>query len=134
MFTKKSGELAEEAVGAETEAPAEVVAAVEVLEGELAEADEGGENALVFQRAGGEDGLSALLEEGELLGAADVRQVALVQLDDDRHAFGVEPVLAQVVPEVGEGVVHRAGLGDARVGDEGDAVDALEDDAPRGVV
>src|SRR5215475_7968478 len=102
MFTKKSGELAEEALGGETEAPAEVVAAIEILEGELAEADEGGEHALVVQRAGGEDGLAALLEEGELLGAADVRQVALVQLHDDRHALGIEPVLAQVVAQVGE--------------------------------
>src|SRR5262249_46782966 len=134
MFTKKSGELAEEAVGGETEAPAEIVAAIELLEGELAEADEGGEDALVVQRAGGEDGLAALLEEGQLLGTADGRQGALVQLDDDRHALRVEPVLAQVVPEVRERVVHRAGLGDPRVGHEGDAVDTLEDDAPRGVV
>ena len=76
-------------------------------------------------------GLSAACRSRDRRG---VRQIPLVVLDDERHAAEVVAVLGHVVVQVLHRFLIRFHALDLRVGDEHDAVDALEDQLAAGVV
>ena len=70
----------------------------------------------------------------QLLERRDVRQVALVVLDDVRELVERVALLAQVGPQVLDALEVRLDALDLRVGDEDDAVDALQDQLAARVV
>ena len=76
---------------------AELVLELELAPREPEQTVEGLHHADATNRDGLVDGLLAALREAfELFVAPDVRHVALVELDDDRTALGVEVVLLEV--------------------------------------
>ena len=62
----------------------------------------------------------------DLLVGAHAVEVALVELDDERHLLEAQAEVLEVLAQVEERRRVVLGLADLRVGDEGDAVGALE--------
>ncbi len=108
---------------------AELVLAVELGPRQVQQPEERLEDALPVDGARLEHRLSPASREGaELLVGADSIEIALVELDDERHLPQAEAQILEVLAQVEErgGVV--LGLADLRVGDERHAVGPLQDE------
>ena len=106
--------------------------ALELRPCEIQETEERFEHARALDRRRSEDRLTTALRERLDFGiGANSGQIALVELDDERHVAERDAELLQIFSQIEQRrrVVLR--LGELRVGDECHAVGALQNEAPR---
>src|SRR5205823_7897204 len=95
------GDVGEERSCGESELVLELVLRVERRKREMQKSHEGLEHALARRRDGGKNGLFAATRELDELGVRpDAREIALVELDDERHLADLHPVRLEVLAQI----------------------------------
>ena len=103
--------------------------------GSIEETHEGLEHTLSRKRHRGEDGLFAAAGEiDQLRVGADIGEVALIELNHERHLGDLEAVGLEVFAKIDECGCVVLGLGELRIRDERHAVGPLEHEPARRAV